>query len=101
MSKAFLCKVCDQTVTIQEFINSCEQSWMPQQWLSYTCPKCKKFNILEIKSELVRFGFIDGAPGPCFIPEFSQRIPGLEFKIEKNYIKLSFESYSKEIELKN
>ena len=100
MSKAFLCKSCNQAVTISEFINSCDESWLPQQWFSYKCPRCQLSHTLEIKSEVVRFGIIDGGPGPCFIPEFAQRIPGLTFQFSKNAIKLSFENHSKEIKLR-
>ena len=100
MSKAFLCKSCNEPVTITEFINSCDESWLPQQWFTYKCPRCNSAHTLEIKSEVVRFGFIDGGPGPCFIPEFSQRIPGLTFELNRNYIKLSFNSHSKKIKLR-
>jgi hypothetical protein len=101
MSKAFLCKSCNQAVTIPEFINSCDESWLPQQWFSYNCPRCKSSHTLEIKSEVVRFGIIAGGPGPCFIPEFTQRIPGLKFQLNNDSIKLSFENYSKEIKIRN
>ena len=90
MSKTFSSKCCDETITISSFMRSISAYWPSQNWLFYRCPACDRQHHLTIESEVVQFGFLDGAPGPCFIPEYSQRIPGLQYVATSRQARISF-----------
>ena len=90
MSKAFESKCCKNAVPVSNFVKSISSYWSPQNWLQYQCPKCGKQSHLNIQGETVQFGFLDGAPGPCFIPEYSQRIPDLKFVATNKHAYISF-----------
>ena len=95
MSESFPCHRCDHAVSVAEFIDSCTVAWLPQQWLLSRCSRCNEQAHVEIKSDVVRFGRLEGAPAPCFISEKSQRIPGLSFSVESDGIRLHFGDHQK------
>ena len=100
MTKAFESKCCSKVVPITEFVKSISDCWSPQNWLLYKCPRCGKQAHLNIQGEVVRFGILDGAPGPCFIPEYSQRIPELKFVATSKHAYISFGSVKNKVNVR-
>ena len=95
LNESFPCHRCNCPVAVAEFIDSCTVAWLPQQWLLFRCPRCDEQAHVEIKSDVVRFGSLEGSPAPCFISEKAQRIPGLSFSVESTEIRLQFGDHQK------
>lgn len=55
----------------------CSCSWPNQSWISFTCPKCRRSFHVEVRKGGLSIGSLDGAPGPCFIPDERVAVKGL------------------------
>ena len=93
MAKAFRIGCCNSIITIREFIASCEGS--PSGYIHMNCPECAARHTLTVRNEMVRFGELDGFPGPSHIVQFTQRIPGLEYESDGDKRVLRYGDLSK------
>lgn len=98
MTKAFESKCCKSVVPITEFVKAISGYWSPQNWLLFKCPKCGKQMHLHIQGDVVTFGNLDGAPGPCFIPEYAQRIPEIKYTTTTEHAFISFGDVKNKVE---
>ena len=73
------CRSCRRRWRVEEVFDNCSVSWPNQRWVSFQCPRCHRYAHVELAGSRVTIGDIDGAPGPCFIPDNSVTRPGLSF----------------------
>lgn len=67
MSEYVMCNHCTTEITIKDALDDAICSWPNQMWFLYRCSGCENTNHIAIGSGEVQEGYLDGAPGPCFI----------------------------------
>ena len=101
MNAKFKCHNCNAEVTIKKFINSCKYSYKAQKWFWYETPCCNEMYMAEVKNQFLKIGNIDGAPGPCLIPELEMNINNLIVNEKEDGLELQYGEYLKLIPKKN
>ena len=62
-----LCPNCFSETSIDTIMENSTFAWVAQHWIWFLCPECQQHSHIEIHSNLIKTGLLDGAPGPCFI----------------------------------
>ena len=78
LSEYLGCTGCTAEYTVQTALDVCFRVWPQQHWLAFKCPECNETNHIEVIDGLVRQGYLDGAPGPCFV--LTRSVPLDKFK---------------------
>lgn len=60
------CPDCDNILTVEQVLENCTISWPYKDWILLKCPVCSGFSHVEIITDKLSTGVLDGAPGPCF-----------------------------------
>ena len=71
------CPKCRALRSLEEVFDHCGVSWPNQRWLSFRCPRCRRYWHVQLSGSRVEIGDIDGAPGPSFIPDNGTTRAGL------------------------
>lgn len=93
------CRWCNHSISPQ-YILETSRTCSPRLSVLYVdCPHCGKRLQVEAQPNRLSIGGIDGFPGPCFIQESTQEVPGLSVSIEKGdeSMKLSLDNLCVEI----
>ena len=61
------CNECTAEITVQQAFDDAVKSWPQQTWIAFRCGNCGATNHLQLANDTVTEGYLDGAPGPCFI----------------------------------
>jgi hypothetical protein len=77
-NKMLQCRHCKTGFPVEQVFDAGGVCWPQQHWISFNCPKCDKESKIEIEKTTVSLGDIDGAPGPCFFPDSTIKLPGLK-----------------------
>ncbi len=97
-TKIMHCNQCNTKFNIEEIIDNCNVSWPAKSWTQFQCPKCNCMKHLELQNGSIKVGYVDGAPGPCFITE--ERFQNSNLKIAcdiSNGIYVQISGYKKMI----
>ena len=76
-----MCNHCTHEAQIKELLDSAHDAWPVKSWIAYRCASCGRTNHLSIGNGFVQTGYLDGVPGPCFIPK--DRVALDDFKLKK------------------
>jgi hypothetical protein len=71
------CPACGVSYSPAQILAGCTVSWPNQRWLLFECPRCKGDAHIEVSNGSLAIGGIDGAPGPCFMPDQTLALRGL------------------------
>ncbi len=74
------CNFCTAEVTLQQAFDAATDSWPNQSWIMFRCSTCENSNHLQLRNDAVSEGYLDGAPGPCFIVKRVVSVPKLSVK---------------------
>ena len=74
MSEYLMCNHCTDEITVKAALDSAICCWLNQMWFIYRCTVCNQTNHVAIASGEVQEGYLDGAPGPCFITKRRVRL---------------------------
>ena len=61
------CNECAAEITVQQAFDDANVSWPQKSWIAFQCRNCGATNHLQLANDTVTEGYLDGAPGPCFI----------------------------------
>lgn len=78
MNKMHTCPNCSKQIETEALIENCSVSWPNQKWAYFTCPSCGESTHVHLSLDLITLGYLDGAPGPCFVPIERVGVRGLE-----------------------
>jgi len=62
------CPKCDNMLSVEQILGNCTISWPHKDWILLKCPLCNEFSHVEIVTDKLSTGVLDGAPGPSFFP---------------------------------
>jgi hypothetical protein len=71
------CEKCKAPLSPEQVLDSSRNTW-PHEWQDFVCGHCGDVGLFMIRNRLMQLGAPDGFPGPCFIVESEQLVPGLE-----------------------
>jgi len=74
------CGGCETQTTVREAFDAAYRSWPTQLWIAYRCPACGTTNHLEVRTNRIIEGYLDGAPAPCLIAARDIRISDMSVK---------------------
>ena len=71
------CTDCMEAISVAEAFDIAFQSWPKQQLVAYRCPECGTTNHLQLESQAIRQGYLDGFPSPNHVMTRQLRIESL------------------------
>ena len=74
------CNHCTAAITLQEAFDAATDSWPNQSWIMFRCETCGNSNHLQLCKDTVAEGYLDAAPGPCFIVKRVVSVPELSVR---------------------
>ncbi len=87
------CPRCRTVLDAGALLEACTVSWPHQSWVLLRCPSCNTDSHLQVQDGVIQTGFLDGAPGPCFIVENTYTIPGLVVQQDPSGVTLSLNEH--------
>lgn len=69
-----MCNHCTDEISVKAALDSAICCWPNQMWFIYRCSNCGNTNHVAIADSEVQEGYLDGAPGPCFITKSRVRL---------------------------
>lgn len=63
------CPHCQRFMTLTSVFDNCVVAWPSRSVLHFECPDCGRFSPIHAVDGQISLGELDGAPGPCFIPQ--------------------------------
>lgn len=69
-----MCNHCTDEITVKNALDSAICCWPNQMWFIYRCSACDNTNNVAIASGEIQEGYLDGAPGPCFVTKRRVRL---------------------------
>ena len=100
MSKGLKIGCCDNVLLLKDFIGAFSSYWPNQKWLYFNCPECEEEFHVTVSGEVLNFGKIDGVPAPCFIKEFSHRVPGIHINMTSTNAEIQCMEYKANVAAK-
>lgn len=82
------CNGCQNEMPVKEAFDLASKAWPQQGWIAFKCPVCKEWNHLAVADATVLEGYLDGAPGPCFLQKRRINAGDLRVKIQASGIEL-------------
>ena len=86
LSEYAMCNHCTDEVQIKELLDRVHDAWPVKSWIIYRCSNCGESNHLSLGNGFVKTGYLDGAPGPCFIPKDHITLDDFKLKTSQNKI---------------
>ena len=90
MTTEIRCRGCATPLSVAEVLEHSSASWPNQRWLWFQCPRCGSGSHVEVRSDRLAFGDLDGAPGPAFLPVATHAADGLRCRPTRGGLRISF-----------
>lgn len=82
------CTNCSNKTSLQDMLNLASVSWPNKRWFMYVCPNCGEPHHIEVSSNHLIHGILDGAPGPTIREQTHFSVSGLSYSADSSGIRI-------------
>jgi len=86
------CPNCQKFLDINHILENSSISWPNQDWIYFRCPFCYDYSHVEVVTDKISTGVLDGAPGPNFFTCSEQIVGNFDVNKTNEYIECLYEN---------